>query len=150
MKVVLKADVKGTGKKDELVNVSDGYARNYLFPRNLAIPADKAALTDLKNKNDAIRFRQETELKNANELRKKLDGKVVVIEAKGGSAGRLFGSVTAKEIAETISRLYEVDVDKRKVQIDSDIKTFGIYDAVIKLHQGVNANIRVKVQEKEN
>lgn len=150
MKVILKQDLKGTGKKDELVNVADGYARNYLFPRGLAVPADSAALTDLKNKNDAKAYKLETELANAKDLAAKVDGATVTIEAKAGSAGRLFGAVTTKEVAEAISKVYGVAVDKKKIVLDADIKTFGTYDAVIKIYNGITAAIKVKVCEKVN
>ncbi len=150
MKVVLKQDLKGTGKKDELVNVADGYARNYLFPRGLAVPADKGAVTDLKNKEESRKFKAETELENAKDLASRIDGTIVTVVSKAGSTGRLFGSVTAKEVAEAIEAKYGVGIDKRKIVLDGDIKNFGIYDAVVKIAPGVTAKVRVKVAEKEN
>ena len=102
MKVILKADVKGQGKKGELVNVSDGYARNFLFPRGLATEADAQAMNDLKNKEDAARFHAETEKKEAQAAADALNGKSVKIVAKAGQNGRLFGSVTTKEIADAL------------------------------------------------
>ena len=150
MKVVLKQDLKGTGKKDELVNVADGYARNYLFPRGLAVPADKGAVTDLKNKEESRKFMAETELENAKELAARINGTTVTVYSKAGSTGRLFGSVTAKEVAEAVNAVYGVELDKRKIALDGDIKNFGTYDAVVKIASGVSATLKVKVTEKEN
>ena len=103
MKVILKADVKGQGKAGEMVNVSDGYARNYLFPRNLAIPADNQAVGEMKSKQAAAQHKIDMEKQAAQEAKGKLDGKKVTLRAKGGTGGRLFGSITAKEIAEASS-----------------------------------------------
>ncbi len=150
MKVVLKQDLKGTGKKDELVNVADGYARNYLFPRGLAVPADKGAVTDLKNKEESRKFRAETELENAKELASRISGATVTVLSKAGSTGRLFGAVTAKEVAEAVNQAYGVELDKRKITLENDIKNYGVYDAVVKIASGITANIRVRVAEKEN
>ena len=150
MKVVLKQDLKGTGKKDELVNVADGYARNYLFHRGLAVPADKGAVTDLQNKEASKKFKEETELENAKELAGKINGTTVIVYSKAGSSGRLFGSVTSKEVAEAVSAAYGVELDKRKISLDGDIKNFGTYDAVVKIAPGVTATVKVKVTEKED
>ena len=124
MKVILKEDVKGQGKKGELVNVSDGYARNFLLPRNLAVPADAQAMNDLRNKEDAARHRLETEKKEAEDTARLLTGKTLKLSAKAGQGGRLFGSVTTKEVAEELKRQFQVAVDKRKIDM-ADIKAFG-------------------------
>lgn len=147
MKVVLKQDIKGTGKKDELVNVSDGYARNYLLPRGLAIVADSAAMNTIKSKNEAIEHHKAVELENAKQIAAVINGNSVKIESKAGSAGRLFGSITSKEVAAALKEQYDVDIDKRKIELDSDIKTFGTYGAKIKIYTGVNADIKVMVTE---
>lgn len=147
MKVVLKADVKGSGKAGEVVNVSDGYARNYLLPRGLAIAADAQAMNDIKNKEAAAKHKIEVEKAAAQAAADKINGKTVKITAKGGTAGRLFGSVTAKEIAQAIKNQYNFDVDKRKVIIENDIKAFGTYEAELKLFQGITAKFFVMVAE---
>lgn len=146
MKVILKQDVKGQGKKGELVSVSDGYARNFLFPRDLAVPADTQAMNDLKNKEEAARHRLEMEKKNAEETARLLTGKTLKLSAKAGQGGRLFGSVTTKEAAEELRRQFGVEVDKRKIEM-ADIKAFGSYEAVIKLAQGITASMTVMVSE---
>ena len=150
MKVVLKEDIKGTGKKDELVNVSDGYARNYLIPRGLAIVADSAAMSTIKSKNAAIEHRKAVELENAQQTAAVINGNSIKIEAKAGSAGRLFGSITSKEVAAALKEQYDVDIDKRKIEMENDIKTFGTYSAKVKIYTGVNADIYVIVTEKKN
>ena len=147
MKVVLKADVKGSGKAGEVVNVSDGYARNYLLPRGLAIAADAQAMNDIKNKEAAAKHKIEVEKAAAQAAADKINGKTVKITAKGGTAGRLFVSVTAKEIAQAIKNQYNFDVDKRKVIIENDIKAFGTYEAELKLFQGITAKFFVMVAE---
>lgn len=146
MKVVLKQDVKGQGKKGQLVNVSDGYARNFLLPRGLAIEADAQAMNDLKNKEEAARFHVEQDKKNASDTAKVLEGKTLKMTAKAGQGGRLFGSVTTKEVAEALKNQFQVEVDKRKIAM-ADIKAFGSYEAEIKLHQGISAKITVMVSE---
>ncbi|MBR6407032.1 MAG: 50S ribosomal protein L9 [Clostridia bacterium] len=147
MKVVLKADVKGQGKKGEMVNVSDGYARNFLLPRGLAIEADKQAMSEVRNKENAEKYRAEQEKRAANEAKSKIDGKTVKISAKGGSGGRLFGSVTAKEIADAVNKQYGLNIDKKKVLLENDIKSFGSYEAGLKLHPGITAQFFVQVVE---
>ena len=117
MKVILTQDVKSLGKKGELVNASDGYARNFLFPRKLAVEANAQAMNELKNREAAEKFRLETELKNAKETAAKIDGKTVKLTAKAGQGGRLFGSVTAKEVAEQIKAQFGVDIDRRKISM---------------------------------
>ena len=147
MKVVLKADVKGSGKKGELVNVSDGYARNFLFPRGLAVEANAQAMNEIKSKDEARRHHLEMEKAAALELCKKLNEKTVKLTAKAGTGGKLFGSVTAKEIAEEISKQFSVSVDKRKIVLDSEIKSFGTFNAEIKIMSGIVAKIFVMVSE---
>ena len=113
MKVVLLSDVKGHGKKGELCNVSDGYARNFLFPKKLAVEADNAALNELKNREQAAAHHKQEEINAANATAKALNGKEVVIKAKAGSNGKLFGSVTSKEIAAEIKNKLGIDIDKK-------------------------------------
>lgn len=146
MKVVLKQDVKGQGKAGQMVNVSDGYARNFLFPRQLAIPADAQAMNELRSKEEAAQYHADMEKKAAKETAAVLKGKIVRITAKAGTGGRLFGSVTTKEVALALKEQYEVTVDKRKISMD-DIKAFGSYPAEIKLPAGVVAKVTVAVSE---
>ena len=146
MKVILKQDVKGHGKKGELVTVSDGYARNFLFPRGLAAEADAQAMNELKNKEEAARFHEEQEKKAAKETAQAVDGKVLKLTAKAGQGGRLFGSVTAKEVAEELAAQFGVKLDKRKIQM-ADIKAFGTYEAEIKLGYGFTAKVSVMVTD---
>ena len=146
MKVILLTDVKGKGKKGELVNVSDGYARNFLFPKNLAIEADNAALSELKSRNEATAHHKQEEIDAAKTTAAKLNGKSITISAKAGTGGRLFGSVTSKEIADTIEKELGIKVDKKKMTV-ADIKNFGDYTAEIKLYQGISATVNVKVTE---
>lgn len=147
MKVVLKQDVRNLGKKGELVETSDGYARNFLFPRNLAAEADNKAMNELKNAESSKQFKIDTQIKQATASKNKLEGQVFKMTAKAGSNGRLFGSVTSKEIAQEIQKQYAISVDKRKVTLDTDIKAFGTYNATVKLYNGIVANIKVQVTE---
>lgn len=149
MKVVLLKDVKGTGKKDEIVNVSDGYARNYLLPRKLAQEASNQALNDIKNKEAAALHRIEEEKKAATALAGKLDGATIKLAAKAGQSGKLFGSVTAKEVAEAISAHAGAQIDKRKVSLESEIKSFGTYQCEVKLYTGISAKLYVLVVGEE-
>lgn len=147
MKVVLKQDVKTIGKKDELHEVSDGYARNYLFPRGLAMPADAGAMNMVKSKEDAVRHHAEEELAAAKAVAAKLEGQAVKLKAKAGQGGRLFGSVTAKDIAAALTKLTGDEIDKRKVVLDADIKAFGSYQVEVKVYPKVVAKVTVHVEE---
>ncbi len=147
MKVVLLQDVKGSGKKGELVNVSDGYARNFLFPRNLAKEANAQAMNELKNAADSKQYKLDQQIAEANKAKEKLESKTIVIHAKCGNNGKLFGSVTAKEISNEIKQRYNIVVDKRKISIVGEIKQYDTYDCEVKLHNGISAKIFVKVCE---
>ncbi len=147
MKVILKEDVKGQGKKGQLVNVSDGYARNFLLPRGLAAEADAQAMNDLKNKEEAARHHAAVEKQVAQETAERLKGATLKLTAKAGQqGGRLFGSVTTKEVAEGLKAQLGVEIDKRKISM-ADIKAFGSYEAEIKLHAGISVKITVMVSE---
>ena len=147
MKVILKADLKGTGKAGQLVNVSDGYAKNYLIPRGLAIEADTRALNELHGKEEAQKHRAQIEKQNALDAAQKLKGATVRVAAKAGAGGRLFGSVTAKEIAAAVKEQLGIDIDRRKIDLREDIKAFGTYEAQIRLHPGIAAQLQVTVGE---
>lgn len=146
MKVILKQDVKGQGKKGELVTVSDGYARNFLFPRGLAVEADSQAMNELRNREESAAYHKKVEKDAALAAAETLKNKALTIHAKAGSGGRLFGSVTTKEVAEALEKQVGVKVDKRKITMN-DIKAFGTYTAEVKLYTGVTAEIQVVVAE---
>ena len=147
MKVVLLANVQGRGKKGELVNVSDGYARNFLFPRKLAKEANAQAMSELKNAEQARLHKIEVEKATAQEAADKINGKTLKLSAKAGQGGRLFGSITAKEISEELKKSYGLQVDMRKIELSSDIKSFGTFECEVKLYTGISAKIFVMVSE---
>ena len=146
MELILKADVKGLGKKGEKVKASDGYARNYLLPKNLAVEANAQALTEFKNNEASKQHKIEVEIDNAQKAKAKLDGQTVKIKAKAGQNGKLFGAVTAKDVAAGIKEQLSLDIDKRKISIN-DIKSFGTYSAQVKLYPNITAGINVEVGE---
>ncbi len=146
MKVVLLQDVKDIGKKDQVVNVSDGYARNFLLPRKLAKEATAAAMNDVKAKESAKAHHKREEIKAANELKTRLDGKEVTIKAKAGKEGKLFGAVTTKDVAAALKAQHKIDIDKKKI-VMKDIKTFSRVDAEIKIYPEIQAKITVIVEE---
>ena len=147
MKVILLQDVKGTGKKGELVEVSDGYARNFLLPKKVAKKATAQAMSELKNAEESKAFKIEEDKKAANASKAVIESKSLNITAKAGQGGRLFGSVTAKEIAQELKKQFNINVDKRKISLDADIKAFGTYNAEIKLYTGIVATLKVVVTE---
>lgn len=146
MKVILKEDVKSLGKKGDLVNASDGYARNFLFPKGLAIEANSSAMNDFNNKESAKKFHKAEEIKAAQADADKLNGKTFKLKAKAGANGKLFGSVTSKDVAKEIKNELGVDIDKRKIVME-DIKAFGTVQAEIKVYQGISAKVFVQVSE---
>ncbi len=147
MKVILLQDVKGTGKKGELVNVSDGYARNFLMPRKLAREADAQAMNELKNAEQSRQHKIDVDTAQAKANAALLEGKVIEMTAKAGQGGRLFGSVTSKEIAAELKKKYQLDIDKRKIVLESDIKAFGTYQCEVKLYTGISAHVKIMVKE---
>ena len=147
MKVILLCDVKGQGKKDQIVEVSDGFARNFLFPQKKAIPADAKAQNELKNKEEAKQYRIAEDKKAAEALAAKIKDKEVNISMGHGQDGRLYGSVTAKDIAEELSKLIGTPVDKRKINLKDAIKAYGKYTVELKVHPEVVATFFVLVHE---
>lgn len=145
MKVILICDVKGQGKKDQIVNVSDGYARNFLFPQKKAIPADAKATSELKSKEEAKQYRINEDRKAAQALADKIKEVTVDIVMGHGADGRLYGSVTSKDIAEALSKIIGIEVDKRKINMKEAIKAYGSFDVEIKLLQDITAKFIVKV-----
>lgn len=146
MDVILKADVKGLGKKGQKVKATDGYARNFLFPKGLAVEANAQSLTELRNREQSNQHKIDMEVAAANDSKAKLQGKTVKMTAKAGSNGKLFGSVTAKEVAAEIAKQFSVKVDKRKITMD-DIKNFGSYKIEVKLYTNIVAEMTVMVGE---
>ncbi len=146
MDVILKADVKGLGKKGEKVKASDGYARNFLFPKGLATEANAQSLTELRNREQSNQHKIDVEIAAANDSKAKLQGKTIKITAKAGNNGKLFGSVTSKEVAAEIAKQFGVKVDKRKLTMD-DIKTFGSFKVEVKLYTNIVAEMTVMVGE---
>lgn len=146
MEVILKSDVKGLGKKGDKVKASDGYARNFLFPKNLAVEANAQTITEYKNSEASKQHKVDVEIANANEAKAKLEGKTVKLSAKAGQNGKLFGSITSKEVASEIGKQLCVDIDKRKITM-ADIKNFGTYSIEVKLYQNITAKLSVEVGE---
>ena len=148
MKVILTADVKGQGKKDQMVEVSDGYARNFLFPKKLAKPADNQAVTELKNKQAAAQHKIDVDRANAKETAAKLETLRVVFKVGASADGRLYGSITAKDVAEKLAADHGITVDKRKITMVDPIKAYGSFDLDVKLYNDVAGKIHVVVTEK--
>ncbi|GAA0233190.1 50S ribosomal protein L9 [Metaclostridioides mangenotii] len=149
MKVILLKDVKGTGKKGEMKEVSDGYARNFLFPKKMAVAADSTAVKELKEKNKSEEFKAQQEYDNAVLLGKEMEKVSIDIYTKAGEGGRLFGSITSKDIAEQLKKQKDIDVDKRKIVLEEPIRVLGSTKVEIKIHPKVTTNIRVDVKEKQ-
>ncbi len=145
MKVILKADIKGVGKKDEVINASDGYARNFLFPKNLAVEANTENMNKLKAQKDANQFKKDTEKEEAKKLAEKLKKIMVTIKVKTGENGKIFGGVSAKEIAENLETQHNIKIDKKKIELKETIKTLGTQMVNIKLFDGVVGTIKVNV-----
>ncbi|MBE6547465.1 MAG: 50S ribosomal protein L9 [Ruminococcaceae bacterium] len=146
MKVLLLADVKGQGKKDQIIDVSDGYARNFLIPRKLGVAADAKAIGDAKAKEEAKQFKIAEEKKAARALGEKIESILLVIKAPGGD-GRLYGSITSKDVADELAKQYGIEIDKRKISLSEMIKSYGDYKADIKLYTEISAKLNIKVTE---
>lgn len=145
MKVILLQDVKSLGKKDAIVEVSDGYGQNYLIPRKLAVTATAGNMNEVKQRKESLDNKAKKELEAAKEYAAKLNDKVVTIYAKVGENGKLFGAISNKDIQEAIKKQYGLDVDKKKIVLNEPIKTVGSHIVEIKLHTGVNVKITVKI-----
>ena len=147
MKVILLCDVKGQGKKDQIVEVSDGYARNFLFPQKKAVPADAKATSELKSKEEAKQFRISEDRKAAAALAEKIKDVEIEIVMEHGADGRLYGSVTAKDIAEELKKKLSIDVDKRKIVMKENIKAYGKYSVELKILADISAKFVVNVHQ---
>ena len=148
MKVVFLADVKGQGKKDQIKEVSDGYARNFLIPKKLAAPADAKVMNEIKNKEASKLHKIEVEKAEANALAEKLKTVMVKITAQAGADGRLYGSVTSKDIVEALEKQHDVVIDKRKLNLPDPIKAFGVYSIDVKLYTEISGKVNVSVSDK--
>lgn len=146
MKVILNQDVKGQGKKGDLVEVSDGYARNFLLPRNLAQEATKENLNVMQGKKESQEYRKKKELEEANEIKSKIEEVSVLLKAKSGENGKLFGSVTSKDVAEELKMQHHIKLDKKKISLPDGIKTLGTTVVDIKVYPGVTAKLKVIVE----
>ena len=147
MKVILLDNIKGVGKKDEVINASDGYARNFLFPKKLAVEANAENMSKLKNKQDSQQHKRNVEKENAEEIAEKMKNITVVIKVKAGDNGRIFGGVTSKEISENLKEQFKIDVDKKKIVLNETIKNLGVFNVSVKLFEGVTGNLKVSVVE---
>ncbi|MGI5851667.1 MAG: 50S ribosomal protein L9 [Clostridiales bacterium] len=147
MKVILLKDVRGSGVKGDVINVSDGYARNYLFPRGLATEATKANLNELKNKEKAEEKRREQAAQEAREIAEKLSDITLVIKAKSGENGKLFGSVTNKEIAQELKKQHKIAIDRKKIVLDEPIKQLSEMEVDVKLYPEISGKLRIRVEE---
>ena len=148
MKVILLKDIKGTGKKDQIIEASDGFARNYLFPRKLAVEASASNLNAIENAKSAQSHRKEVERQEAQELAKKMGDMVVEIAVRAGENGRLYGKVTNQEVADALKAKYGMDIDKRKITVDA-VKNVGETTALIKLYPGISAKIKLNIVAKD-
>ena len=146
MKVILNQDVKGQGKKGDMINVSDGYARNFLLPKGLATEATKSAINEMKGKADAKAYREEKELEAAKELAAKIEAVSVTIESKSGDNGKLFGSITSGDVADALKMQGHIVMDKKKIVLHDPIKSVGEYNLQVKVHAGVSAILKVTVK----
>jgi large subunit ribosomal protein L9 len=146
MKVILNQDIKGQGRKGEMVEVSDGYGRNYLLPRGLAKEANKANINVMQGQKESEEFRKQKALQEARETAEKMDGLVVAIVAKAGENGKLFGSVTSKDVAEELTKQHHIKLDKKKFVLPDGIKTLGVSVVDVKIHPGVVGKLKVEVK----
>ena len=145
MKVILKADIKGVGKKDQVIEASDGYARNFLLPKNLAVEANAENMSKLKSKNESKAYQKEQEKEAAMKVAEKLSKILLKMPVKTGENGKVFGGVSSKEIAEKLENEYEIKVDKKKIDLKETIKTLGVRTIEIKLFEGVTGKVKVDV-----
>ncbi|CCJ34047.1 MULTISPECIES: 50S ribosomal protein L9 [Caloramator] len=146
MKVILNADVKGVGKKGDVINVSDGYARNFLFPRKLAIEANESNLKVLEAQKAKEEQKRQEELQRARELAKKLSEITVEVSVKAGENGKLFGSITSKDISDALKKQHGIEIDKKKIELDEAIKVAGVYNIEVKVYPEVTAKLKVSIK----
>lgn len=148
IKVILKENIKGVGKKDEIVEVKDGYANNFLLNQNKAILATPENINKLKARNEKLQKHHDRDVKNAKELKEVLATKEIVLKVKAGENNKVFGSISAKEIVQAVKDQLNIDIDKKKVSADSKVKEIGVHNVELKLHSEVKANLKVRVEAK--
>ena len=148
MKVILLENIKGVGKKDQVINATDGYAKNFLFPKKLALEANKENMAKLQAKQNSVQFKKDTEKEEAKKLAEELKKITLKIEVKAGENGKIFGGVTAKEISENLKEKHKIEIDKKKIQLSETIKTLGVENVEIKLFEGVIGKLKVQVVSK--
>lgn len=146
MKVVLLKDVKGSGKAGEVINVNEGYARNFLIPKGMAKEADAQTMNDVKIKQGAAAHKKELEIAEAKEIAKKLETVTVTVVGKAGANGKLFGAITNKEVADALKAEQGIDIDKKKINLGDSIKTAGIYNVTVKVYANISATMKVNVK----
>lgn len=145
MKVILLTDIKGVGKKDQIINASDGYARNFLLPRKMAVEANNENLAKLKSKNESKAYKKEMDIKEAKAVKEKMEKILMKMQVKAGGNGKIFGGVTAKEIAENLKKEYSIEIDKKKVLLPETIKNLGTFTVDVKLYEGIIAKLKIDV-----
>ena len=145
MKVILLENIKGVGKKDDIINANDGYARNFLFPKNKAVEANATNLAKLKAKQNSENHKKEVEKSEAEKLKEKLENISLRIEVKAGENGKIFGGVTANEVSDELKKQKNIDIDKKKILLKETIKTVGIFNVDVKLYEGVIGKIKVNI-----
>lgn len=145
MKVILTQDIKGVGKKDEIINANDGYARNYLFPKKLAVEADAKNMSLLKGRKDSANFKKEKEKEKAIEIKEKMQGIMPKIKVKVGENGKVFGSITAREISTELKNQYNIDIDKKKINLKDPIKEIGTFTIDVKLYEGIIGKLKINI-----
>lgn len=145
MKVILLSDIKGVGKKDQVIEASDGYARNFLFPKKLAVEANSANMNNLKAKQESNQYRKDVEKQEAQKIAEKLKGIMLKVRVKAGENGKIFGGVTSREIAEGLKKDYNIVIDKKKIMLADTVKTLGTITVDIKLYEGVTGKLKVDI-----
>ena len=145
MKVILTGDIKGVGKKDEIINANDGYARNFLLPRKLAVEANAQNMSLLQGRKDSANFKKEQEKESALKVQESLSKIILKIKVKAGENGKIFGSITSKEIATELKNQYKIDIDKKKILLKDSIKEIGIFNIEIKLYEGIIGKLKIQI-----
>ena len=145
MKVILTQDIKGVGKKDEIINANDGYARNFLFPKKMAVEANAQNMSLLQGRKDSANFKKEQDKEKANEIKDKLSKIMLTIKVKAGENGKIFGSITSKEISTELKNQYKIEIDKKKINLKEPIKEIGEFNIEIKLYEGIIGKLKIKI-----
>ena len=145
MKVILTHDIKGVGKKDEIINANDGYARNFLFPKKMAVEANKQNMSLLQGRKDSANFKKEQDKEKANELKDKISKIMLTIKVKSGENGKIFGSITSKEISTELKKQHNIEIDKKKIMLKEAIKEQGTFTIEIKLYEGIIGKLKINI-----